>query len=68
MMKKKGGKLVKDTIGQMLSCLHRDILTLIDLTAGEFRYRLECLRKDQRRVLLRQECDEVLQGTLSYLI
>jgi hypothetical protein len=50
-MKKKGGKLVKETIGQMLSCLHRDILTLIDLTAGEFRYRLECLRKDQRRVL-----------------
>ena len=50
-MKKKGGKLVKDTIEQMLSCLHRDILTLIDLTAGESRYRLDCLRKDQRRVL-----------------
>ena len=50
-MKKKGGKLVKDTIEQMLSCLHRDILTLIDLTAGEFRYRLDCLRKDQRRIL-----------------
>lgn len=50
-MKKKGGKLVKDTIEQMLSCLHRDILTLIDLTAGEFRCRLDCLRKDQRRVL-----------------
>ena len=50
-MKKKGGKLVKDTIGLMLSCLHKDILTLIDLTAGEFRDRLDFLRKDQRRVL-----------------
>lgn len=50
-MKKKGGRLVKETIEQMLSCLHRDILTLIDLTAGEFRCRLDCLRKDQRRVL-----------------
>ena len=50
-MKKKGGKLVKDTIGLMLSCLHKDILTLIDLTAGEFRSRLDFLRKDQRRVL-----------------
>ena len=50
-MKKKGGKLVKDTIGLMLSCLHKDILTLIDLTAGEHRVRLDYLRKDQRRVL-----------------
>ena len=50
-MKKKGGKLVKDTIGLMLGCLHKDILTLIDLTAGEFRNRLDYLRKDQRRVL-----------------
>ena len=50
-MKKKGGKLVRETIVQMLGCLHRDILTLIDLTAGEFRYRLGCLRKDQKRVL-----------------
>lgn len=50
-MKKKGGKLVKDTIGLMLSCLHKDILTLMDLTAGEFRDRLDFLRKDQRRVL-----------------
>ena len=50
-MKKKGGELVKKTIGQMLSCLHRDILTLTDLTAGEFRCRLGCLRKDQRRIL-----------------
>ena len=50
-MKKKGGKLVKETIGQMLSCLHKDILTLMDLTAGVFRSRLEYLRKDQRRVL-----------------
>ena len=50
-MKKKGGRLVKETIEQMLGCLHRDILTLTDLTAGEFRYRLDCLRKDQKRVL-----------------
>ena len=50
-MKKKGGKLVKDTISVMLGCLHRDLLTLTDLTAGENRYRLEYLRKDQKRVL-----------------
>lgn len=50
-MKKKGGKLVKDTMDVMLASLHKDILTLMDLTAGEFRCRLELLRKDQRRVL-----------------
>lgn len=50
-MKKMGGKLVKDTISVMLGCLHRDLLTLTDLTAGENRYRLEYLRKDQKRVL-----------------
>ncbi len=50
-MKKKGGKLVKETISVMLSCLHRDLLTLMDLTAGESRYRLDYLRKDQKRVL-----------------
>ena len=49
--KKKGGKLVKDTIGLMLSCLHMDLLTLMDLTAGENRSRLDYLRKDQRRVM-----------------
>ena len=50
-MKKKGGKLVKETISVMLSCLHRDLLTLMNLTAGENRYRLEYLRKDQKRVM-----------------
>ena len=50
-MKKKGGKLVRDTIEVMLSCLHKDILTLMDITAGEFRNRLQYLRKDQQRVL-----------------
>ena len=50
-MKKKGGKLVKDTIEFLLGCLHKDLLTLMDLTAGENRVRLEFLRKDQRRVL-----------------
>ena len=49
--KKKGGKLVKDTIGFLLNCLHKDLLTLMDLTAGENRERLDYLRKDQRRVL-----------------
>ena len=49
--KKKGGKLVRETISVMLGCLHRDILTLMDLTAGENRSRLDYLRKDQRRVL-----------------
>ena len=50
-MKKKGGRLVRDTIEVMLSCLHKDILTLMDITAGEFRNRLQYLRKDQQRVL-----------------
>ena len=51
LQKKKGGRLVKDTIEQMLSCLHNDILTLTDLPAGEFCYRLDCLRKGQHRFL-----------------
>ena len=50
-MKKRGGKLVKDTISMLLSYLHKDILTLASLTAGENRARLDALRKDQRRVL-----------------
>ena len=50
-MKKKGGRLVRETMDIMLACLHKDILTLMDLTAGKYRCRLELLRKDQRRVL-----------------
>ena len=50
-MKKKGGRLVRETMDVMLACLHKDILTLMDLTAGKYRCRLELLRKDQRRVL-----------------
>ena len=49
--KKKGGKLVGETISVMLGCLHRDILTLMDLTSGADHSRLGYLRKDQRRVL-----------------
>ena len=49
--KKKGGKLMKDTIGLMLACLHRDLFTLMNITAGENRSRLKYLRKNQRCVL-----------------
>ena len=49
--KKKGGKLVGETISVMLGCLHRDILTLMDFTSGADHSRLGYLRKDQRRVL-----------------